>query len=215
MAFRELLAPFHEGSDGGRSRVQDGHLVVLDDLPESIGLGIVGGTLVDHRRRPVGEGSIDDVAVAGYPADIGGTPVDVGIGLDVEYQVVSGGHLGQIAALGVDDALGPARGPGCVEDVERIFGVERFGITDPRLPVGQVIPPQIATRFHVDVGTGALEHDDMLDARRPGYGQSVLALRGTTLPPRQAPSIVMTTLQLASMMRSARASEEKPPNTAL
>ncbi len=44
---------------------------------------------------------------------------------------------------------------------------------------------------------------------------SVLALRGTTEPRRQAPSWVITTLASASMIRSARASEEKPPNTTL
>ena len=42
---------------------------------------------------------------------------------------------------------------------------------------------------------------------------SALALRGTTEPLRQPPSAVMRTLASASLMRSRRASAEKPPNT--
>ena len=42
---------------------------------------------------------------------------------------------------------------------------------------------------------------------------SALALSGTAAPRRQPPSAVMSTLASASLMRSARASGEKPPNT--
>ena len=42
---------------------------------------------------------------------------------------------------------------------------------------------------------------------------SVLAFSGTTFPPRQAPSPVMTAVQPQSRMRSTRLSGEKPPNT--
>ncbi len=42
---------------------------------------------------------------------------------------------------------------------------------------------------------------------------SALALSGTAAPRRQPPSAVISTLASASLMRSARESEEKPPNT--
>ncbi len=42
---------------------------------------------------------------------------------------------------------------------------------------------------------------------------STLSLSGTCLPPRTDSSAVITSLDLASMMRWARASGEKPPNT--
>ena len=41
----------------------------------------------------------------------------------------------------------------------------------------------------------------------------MFCLSGTTLPPRQAPSPVITAVQPQSRMRSRRLSGEKPPNT--
>ena len=42
---------------------------------------------------------------------------------------------------------------------------------------------------------------------------SAISLRGTSLPARQAPSQVMSTLASASLMRSRSESDEKPPKT--
>ncbi len=49
----------------------------------------------------------------------------------------------------------------------------------------------------------------------PASASSTLALSGTTLPRRHAPSPVTRTLAWASLMRSRSASAEKPPNTTL
>ena len=74
---RLLRAPLHEGPDGGRHAVEDGHAVALDDRPPAVPAGMVRGPLVHHRRRPVGQRSVDDVAVSGHPPDVGRAPVDV------------------------------------------------------------------------------------------------------------------------------------------
>ena len=52
-------------------------LVTLDDLPEAIFARMIGRALVHHDARAVRERAVDDVAVAGDPADVGGAPVDV------------------------------------------------------------------------------------------------------------------------------------------
>src|SRR5215213_7084275 len=65
----ELLAPLHEGADRRRCGVEDRHPVVFDDLPEPALVGPVGGALVHHARGPIGEGAVDQVRVAGHPAD--------------------------------------------------------------------------------------------------------------------------------------------------
>jgi len=49
----------------------------------------------------------------------------------------------------------------------------------------------------------------------PLSASSVLSLRGTMLPRRQAPSDVMTIVPAQSLMRSDRLSELKPPKTTL
>ena len=77
MLRRPVGAPPHERADRGRRGVEDRDAVALDDLPEAILLRPVGRAFVHHHRRAVGERTVDDVAVAGDPADVGRAPVDV------------------------------------------------------------------------------------------------------------------------------------------
>ena len=51
--------------------------MLLDDPPEAVRLGLVRRAFVHEDRRAVRERAVDDVAVAGDPADVGGAPVDV------------------------------------------------------------------------------------------------------------------------------------------
>ena len=74
---RVLRPPLHVRADRGRRRVEDRHAVALDDLPPAVLVGEVGRALVHDRRGAVAERPVDDVAVAGDPADVGGAPVDV------------------------------------------------------------------------------------------------------------------------------------------
>ena len=50
------------------------------------------------------EGTVHDVGVSGYPADVCGTPVDVAF-MIVEDHLVGEGHEGQVAAGSVHNAL--------------------------------------------------------------------------------------------------------------
>ncbi len=122
-----LVAPLHERPDRSRRGVEDRHLVLLDDRPEAVLVGEVGRAFVHHARRAVRERPVDDVGVAGDPADVGGAPVDVGVGVQVEDVLVGVGDLGEVAARGVHDALGLPGGARRVEDVEQVFAVHRFG----------------------------------------------------------------------------------------
>ncbi len=135
----------HEGADGGRRGVENIDLVAVDHAPEAIGLGEVGGAFVHQAGGAVLQRAVDDVAVAGDPADIGGAPVDV---FFFQIEDPFRGEVGAdgIAAGGVHNAFGFAGGAGGVEDVKRMFGVERLG----RAFVGgighQFVPPVIAAR---------------------------------------------------------------------
>ena len=75
----------------GRRGVEDVDLVLVDDLPEARRRGIVRHALEHQRGGAVGERPVDDVAVAGDPADIGRAPVDVAV-MVVEDILV--GHRG-------------------------------------------------------------------------------------------------------------------------
>ena len=123
-ARRDVLAPLHERPDHRRRGVEDRDAVLLDDLPPAAAVRGLRRALVHDRRRPVGQRPVDDVAVAGDPADVGRRPEDVVVGLEVEGRPVRVGDLGQVAAGGVQDALRLRRRPGRVHDVERVLGVE-------------------------------------------------------------------------------------------
>ena len=75
--FDVLVAPLDEGADGGGRGVEDGDLVVVDDLPEAGEVGKVGRALVHQNGGAVLQRAVDDVGVAGDPADVGRAPVDV------------------------------------------------------------------------------------------------------------------------------------------
>ena len=142
-----FLAPAHKGADGRGRGVKDGAAILGDDGPEPIPVGIIRRTLVHHRSGPVRQRPIDNVAVAGDPANIGGTPIDIRL-FQVENPLGSGIDAGQIAAGGVDDALGLAGSAAGVEHIEHILAVHRLRSAGQRLAGHQVVPPHIPPGGH-------------------------------------------------------------------
>ena len=105
--------------------------------------GVVGHALEHQRGGAVGERPVDDVAVAGDPADIGGAPVDVAV-MVVEDILVRHRGIDEIAAGGVQHALRLAGRARRVEDEQRILRLHLF-----RLAVGLdrrdlVVVPDVA-----------------------------------------------------------------------
>ena len=142
---RPLGAPAHERADRGRRRVEDRDAVLLDQRPEAILLRPVGRAFVHQHRRAVGQRAVDDVAVAGDPADVGGAPVDVLVA-QIEHQLRGRVGADQIAAGRVDDALGLPGRAGGVEDVEHVLRVHRLGLARERRVLHQLVIPVIAAR---------------------------------------------------------------------
>ena len=98
----------------------------------------------------------------GDPADVGRAPVDVGFGLQVEDGLVRVGALGEVAAGGVQDALGLAGGAGGVQDEERVLGVMPDGGVLGGGGPDRVRPPVVPALVPVDVLAVALDDDDVL-----------------------------------------------------
>src|SRR5271155_441993 len=156
-----LVAPFDEGADGGGRGVEDVDLVALDDGPETVGLGMVGSAFVHEGGGAVLQRAVDDVAVAGDPSDVGGTPVGV---FFFQIEDPFGGYVGAdgIAAGGVDYAFGFAGGAGGVQDIERMLGIQGLGGADVGSFGHQIVPPVITAGLQVDGSPGALVDDYML-----------------------------------------------------
>ena len=71
------LEPGRERADGGGRGVELGHPVLVAHLPEARGIRVVRYALEQQGNGAVGQRAVDDIAVAGDPADIGGTPENV------------------------------------------------------------------------------------------------------------------------------------------
>ncbi len=162
MAFRPLLAQLEERADRGRRGVKDRDAVLVDHRPQAIGLGMGRRALVHHHRRAVRQRSVDDVAVAGDPSDIGGAPVRVVV-FEVEHPLARDVCAEEIPSGGMHDALGLAGGPAGVEDEQRVLGVEVFRLAPHRGVLHHVVPPHVATRFHRHRRAAPPTDHDLLD----------------------------------------------------
>ena len=67
-------------------------------------------------------------------------------------------------------ALRLAGGAGGIEDVERIFGIQRLGGALGGRVGHEVVPPAIAAGDHVHGRAGALVDDDVLHGGAGGHG---------------------------------------------
>ena len=72
-----LLAPFDEGPNRRRRRIDDVHSMALDDVPETIRLWPVGRAFVHQRRGAVRKRTVNDVTVARHPPNISRAPVEI------------------------------------------------------------------------------------------------------------------------------------------
>ena len=174
---RLVGTPLHEGADRRRCRVELGHPVPLDDVPQPIlrprGLiagtqlcsRSVGGALVDDTRAAVGQRPVDDVAVTGHPPDVRSAPVHVGVRLQVEDVLVRERDLGEIAPGRVHDALGLGSGPRGVEQVQQVLGVHLLGRAVGGRAGDEVVVPVVPTVDHLDIGVASVDDDDGLHRR--------------------------------------------------
>ena len=209
-----LLAAPHQRADRGGRGVEDVDLVLVDDLPEAGHRRIVRHALEHQRRRAVGERAVDDVAVAGHPADVGGAPVDVAV---VVVEDVLVGHRGvdEIAAGGVQHALGLAGRARGVEDEQRVLGVHRLAagsrpsrLAPPRRSQTSR-PASMATAPPVRRTTSTVSTPPAFVERRVDVGlERHLAAAAQALVGGDDDA-----WSRQSSMRLASASGEKPPNT--
>src|SRR2546426_6350178 len=111
-----IVAPSNESADCCRSGVENVDSIFFDDLPETIGCRPVRGTLVHNSRRTIRQRTINDIAVAGHPADVGGAPKDVFI-TNVENILHGRVNTDEITASGMQN---PLWFPGGTAGIEKV-----------------------------------------------------------------------------------------------
>ena len=162
---RQIVAPADEGADRRRRRVEDGDLVPLDDRPEAVLLGGIGRPFVHDGGGAVGERAVDDVAVPGDPADVGGAPVDVVLA-QVEDVLGRQVRAQQVAAGRVHDPLRLPGRPRGVEDEERMLGRQARRGALRGDPLHLLVPPDVPPRLHLHGVVGAAHDQAALHRRR-------------------------------------------------
>ena len=162
VALHRLVAFAHQGADRGRCRVEDGDAEPVHRLPEPAEVGIVGDAVEHDGRRAIHQRPVDDIGVAGDPADVGGAPEDVVLAI-IEDPVEGRGGPDGIAAGRVDDALRFARRSGRVEDEQRVFRVHRLRLAIGRKLVAHGGVADVAALLHRHVGSGPGDDDHGLD----------------------------------------------------
>src|SRR6202044_1148236 len=72
-----VYAPGHESADGSGGAVKNGHFVTVNNFPEAIAAREIGSAFVHDDAGAVRERAINDVTVAGDPADVCGAPINI------------------------------------------------------------------------------------------------------------------------------------------
>src|SRR5690606_28469344 len=157
-AFHRFVTVCHQGTDCRGCGVELVDLVLVHDLPEARVVGPGGHTFEHQRGSGVAQRSVEDVAVAGHPANVCRAPVDVPV-VVVEDVLVCHRCLQEVTRRGVQDALGLAGGTGGVEHEQRILTVHRLGRTVGADVGHGVVIPEVAPFLPGNRRAGALHHD--------------------------------------------------------
>src|SRR5262245_18894166 len=100
--------------------MEDIYIELLGNTPGATSIWISRYTCIHHTGSGQGERSIDDVGVAGNPANIGHTPVDI-FGVNILNVFGCSSNIGQVAGTPMLAALGPAGGPAGIHQKQRGF----------------------------------------------------------------------------------------------
>lgn len=105
VASHEVIAQGMQRANGRRRGKECVDLVLVDNFPATAAVRIGGNALKHHRCGTVSQGSINNVGVSGYPANISGTPKHFSLAI-VEYVFKGAGRLQQISARRVKHSFG-------------------------------------------------------------------------------------------------------------
>ena len=149
-------AGFAQHANGGGRSVEDVDVEAFGDAPRAPGIGELRHAFVKHAGGGQRQRAVNDVGVAGDPADVRHAPVDV-FGMNVLIILGGAGDVGEIAAGAMLAAFGFAGGAAGVHEEERIFGVHGNGFDDAiAIILEDVVDEEVALHDHRRVGSVAV-----------------------------------------------------------
>ena len=130
--------------------------MLLAHGPEAACVRVGGHAFEHHRGRPVGERPVDNIAVAGDPADVSGAPEHVAL-MIVERVLVGHRGINDVAPGGVDHAFRHAGRAGGIEDEQRVLGGHFLGRAIGGDICLHLMQPVVAARGHGNLAAGAFD----------------------------------------------------------
>ena len=142
MLLRPMIPPADERTDRRGRRIKYRHPVSLDDLPETVRLGLVRHPFIHQCGRSVAQRSVHRIAVAGNPAHIGSAPEKIRFlqikdpfGCQVRPQKIAGRRMQNSLRF-------PCASTG-IENKKRMLTIHGFGWTSCGLMRHQFVPPAV------------------------------------------------------------------------
>ena len=149
---RLVAAGLAQHANSGRRSVENVDVEAFRDAPGTSGIGKLRHAFVKNAGSGQRHRSIDDVGVAGDPADVSHAPVHV-VGMDVLVILGRAGDVGEVAAGAMLAALGFAGGAAGVHQEERSVGIHGNGLDDvPAIIFQDFVDEKIALHDHGRVG---------------------------------------------------------------
>ncbi len=153
----------HQGADSRRGDPKHGDAVSLDQMPEPVRLGVVGGSLEQEQRRAEHESAADRPRTH-HPAQVGQPEQDI-VPLQIEAVGEIVGSLDREASVDMDRPLRATGGARGVDDHVRVVGSRRLRRILSRDALDNFVPPDVpplAPGHHVP---GAPQHQAALHLR--------------------------------------------------
>ena len=157
-----FIAFRHQRTNRRRCSIENVDLVLVHHLTHTRRGWPVWYAFEHQRRRAAGQRAVQQIAMTGDPAHVGGTPVDVAL-MVVEDVFKGGRGIHQITAGGVQHALRLTGGTGGIKDKQRVFRVHLGWLVLVAGFFHQVVPPQVAAFVPFDVTASALQYDHVFD----------------------------------------------------
>ena len=153
-----------DGAQCRRRCIELGDLQPFNHVPVAACIWIGRDRFEHDRGRAVGQRTVDDIAVAGDPADIGDTGKDVILPVVEDIAV---GHHGveQIAGAGVGDSFRLAGRSGGVEQEQGVLRVDMLDRAVGAFVLHRFAQVDIARRIEGDLAAAVADHEDMLHGR--------------------------------------------------
>src|SRR5260221_1079009 len=133
--------------------MEDVDVEAFGNAPGAPGVGKLRDAFIENTGGAKSERAVDDVGVAGDPADVGHAPVNV-FGMDVLVILGSARHIGEVTAGAMLAAFGFAGGAAGVHQEEWIFGLHLDRFNDGvAVILEHIVDEIIAAHDHRDVGS--------------------------------------------------------------